>query len=135
MKLIESEIFVMFIQLTLLDFHLKKMPRFLFCTQSLVNIQTKVMGIFTRVSQKLPKLLENPPKLTKNIGKSFKIDQKYWKILQIIGKFGLRPEKQYIMTYCCRNSMEVAPIQYTGQKTVLRITPDFHSNRSSNFPN
>ena len=61
--------------------------------------------------------------MTKNIGKFFKNDLKYWKILQTKGKFGLRPQKQYIMTYCYRNSMEGALIQYTGQKTVSSITP------------
>jgi len=53
--------------------------------------------------------MENPSKLTKNNEKSFKIDQ-----------------KQYIMTYCCRNSMEGTLIQYTGQKTVSRITPAYY---------
>ena len=31
--------------------------------------------IYTKVSQNLPKILENPSKLTKNNEKSFKIDQ------------------------------------------------------------
>ena len=41
----------------------------------------------------------------------------------MIGKFGLRPGKQYIMSYCYRNSMEGALVQYNGQKTVSRNTP------------
>ena len=64
---------------------------------------------FFAVSKSKPKILENLSKLTKSIGKSL----------------GLRPQKQYIMTYCCRNSTEGALLQYTGQKRVLRITPEY----------
>ena len=88
-----------------------------------LNIKLMGIQIYTKVSQNLPKILKKPSKFTKNIEKSFKIYQKYWKILQITGKFGLRHQKQYIMTYCCRNSMEGTLIQYNGQKTVSRTTP------------
>ena len=51
-----------------------------------------------------------------------------WNYFQIIEKLGLRPQNQYIMTCCCRNSMEGALIQNIGQKAVSRITPDAYNN-------
>ena len=113
----------MFSQLTLLDFHSLNCPQCYFAHNLCLISKHKGDGDF------LSNLHQSFPKLTKNIGKSFKIDQKYQKILQIIEKFGLRKQKQYIVTYCCRNRMEGDLIQYTGQKTVLHITPE-NCNRS-----